>query len=65
MAALADEHRIPVENLLTPDLLRRLAWSPPGTDPATVGDYLRAGGAREWQIALAVERLASAMADPG
>jgi ribonuclease D len=63
MAELAQEHRMPVENLLTPELLRRLAWSPPGTDAATVADYLRAGGAREWQVSLTAERLAVAMAD--
>ncbi len=32
LAELAETHNIPVENLLTPDLVRRLAWSPPSTD---------------------------------
>jgi ribonuclease D len=64
MAELTERHRIPVENLLTPDLLRRLAWSPPGTDTASVAAYLEAGGARGWQIALCAEPLAVAMADP-
>ena len=53
-----------MENLLTPDLLRRLAWSPPGSDPTSVAAYLRAGGAREWQIQLIAAPLAPAMADP-
>jgi ribonuclease D len=49
-----------VENLLQPDLLRRLCWSPPadGDVPAA----LRAGGAREWQIALLADELEKALA---
>jgi len=41
---------VPVENLLQPDLLRRLCWSPPadGDLPAA----LRKGGARDWQVEL-------------
>ena len=38
---------MPTENLLTPDLLRRVAWSPP--DPVTaasIGEALEALGAR-------------------
>ena len=31
----AEEHHLPVENLLTPDHVRRLLWTPPGTrEPA-------------------------------
>lgn len=42
---------IPVENLLTPELLRRLAWSPPAElTEATIRNGLRELGAREWQI---------------
>ncbi len=65
MAELTERHRIPVENLLTPDLLRRLAWSPPGTDAASVAAYLGAGGARSWQVELCAAPLAAAMAEPG
>ncbi|WP_222853308.1 HRDC domain-containing protein [Fodinicola acaciae] len=62
MAELSAEHNIPVENLLTPDLVRRLAWDPP--QPLTgdaVGEVLRGQGAREWQILLAADRLAAAL----
>lgn len=48
----AEELRMPTENLLTPELLRRVAWDPP--DPltaASLGDSLLALGARPWQIA--------------
>jgi ribonuclease D len=65
--ALAEEHRLPVENLLSPDLLRRLCWTPPADpDPDTVAEVLRAGGARPWQVALTAGPLSAALtAQPG
>jgi ribonuclease D len=59
VAAVSDEWATPAENLLQPDLLRRLCWSPPadGDIPAA----LRAGGARNWQITLLAARLESAL----
>jgi ribonuclease D len=64
-AALADlsaRLSIPVENLLSPDLVRRLAWAPPAeADPAGVGAVLAAGGARRWQVELAAPLLADAV----
>jgi ribonuclease D len=64
-AALADlsaRLSIPVENLLSPDLVRRLAWSPPpDAEPAAVGAVLAAGGARPWQVELAAALLADAV----
>jgi ribonuclease D len=50
IAALSEEWSIPAENLLQPDLLRRVCWSPPEDDD--VAGALRAGGAREWQVQL-------------
>jgi ribonuclease D len=53
VAALADEHTLPAENLLPPDVVRRLAWQPP--DPPDVADVaadLTAHGARPWQVEL-------------
>ena len=62
VAAIADEHLIPVENLLSPDLLRRLCWSPPAElDDDTVSVTLRAGGARPWQIELTAHIIGSAL----
>jgi ribonuclease D len=57
LGALAEEKELPVENLLTPDYLRRLLWTPPATrDPASlaaaVGAALAELGARDWQIEL-------------
>jgi ribonuclease D len=51
-----------VENLLTPDLVRRVTWSPPEPlSEEAVGDALRAGGARPWQVALTAPALAAAL----
>ena len=59
---LAEEYRLPVENLLSPDLLRRLCWTPPTElDPDTVAEVLRAGGARPWQIGLTAVPLSTAL----
>ncbi|MEO6941620.1 MAG: HRDC domain-containing protein [Terrimesophilobacter sp.] len=49
-AKLSEELSIPVENLLTPELLRQVAWEPP--EPLTVDSVrtmLATGGARPWQ----------------
>ncbi len=59
--ARAGELTMPTENLLTPDLLRRVAWTPP--DPATaasVADSLAALGARRWQIDQTAQLIADA-----
>ncbi|HEX2315704.1 MAG TPA: ribonuclease D [Thermomonospora sp.] len=62
VAALADEHSMPAENVLQPDAVRRLAWSPPAEiAPATVGGALRALGARDWQVRLVAVPLAKAL----
>jgi ribonuclease D len=64
MAAIADEHRMPVENVLAPDTVRRLAWEPPnGTAPdaAAVTEFLRTHGARRWQVSLTAPVLAGAL----
>ncbi|MEV4456009.1 ribonuclease D [Microbispora sp. NPDC049633] len=62
VAALADEHRMPTENLLQPDAVRRLTWEPPvPISEETVGDRLRELGARDWQIGLSVHPLTKAL----
>jgi ribonuclease D len=53
VAEVAESHGLPVENLLSPETLRRAAWAPP--DPPSeesVGAVFRERGAREWQIRL-------------
>ena len=49
--ARAEELRMPTENLLTPETLRRLAWAPPAeTTAEAIGEALAQLGARPWQI---------------
>lgn len=61
VSAVADEMSLPLENLLTPELLRRVAWSPPEEiSAATVGEALAALGARPWQIDATAQVIADA-----
>jgi ribonuclease D len=49
--ARAEELRMPTENLLTPETLRRVAWAPPAeVTVETIGAALAELGARPWQI---------------
>jgi len=64
VGAVAGEHGLPVENLLSPDLLRRLTWNPPDPTEAAVGAALEAGGARSWQVRLTAAGIAAALVDP-
>jgi ribonuclease D len=66
ITTLAAAHKVPVENLLTPDYLRRVLWAPPETrDPAglatEVAAMLTRLGARQWQVDLAGPVLVSAI----
>jgi ribonuclease D len=62
VAALADSHSLPAENLLPPDAVRRLSWQPPATlSPGAVGADLKSYGARPWQVELTSTPLARAM----
>ncbi len=61
LAALAEQWSVPVENLLSPDLVRRLMWSPPAeVTPEAVAGFLRDGGARPWQVDLTRDLLTEA-----
>ncbi len=62
LTAIAEDRRLPVENLLLPDLVRRTCWRPPAeTDEDSVAAVLRAGGARPWQIDLTATALSKAL----
>ncbi len=62
VAALADEHRLPAENLLPPDAVRRLAWQPPEpASPEMVAASLAGFGARPWQVELTALPIARAL----
>ncbi|MBR7742448.1 ribonuclease D [Phycicoccus sp. BSK3Z-2] len=65
-AALTDfaqEHTIPVENVCSPDPLRRVVWDPPQDhDVASFADALRARGVRPWQAGIVAPMLHAAFA---
>ncbi|SDQ31719.1 ribonuclease D [Leucobacter chromiiresistens] len=62
--AEAAARRIPVENLLTPDTLRRLVWRPPADPTAeNVARRLSELGARDWQVGITAPIIASAFVD--
>ncbi|WP_067131282.1 HRDC domain-containing protein [Microtetraspora malaysiensis] len=62
IAALADEHRMPTENLLQPDAVRRLTWEPPADlSEESIAARLAELGARQWQIALTAVPMAKAL----
>jgi ribonuclease D len=61
---IADERRIPLENLVTPDHFRRLAWKPPAQmTTEAIGDALRTLGARPWQIDATAQSIARAFVE--
>jgi ribonuclease D len=64
----AEELNVPVENLLTPDYVRRLLWEPPGTSsspdlPELVAARLTELGARPWQVELTRDLLVAAIVE--
>lgn len=62
VAAIADEHTLPTENLLTPDTVRRVAWEPPEDCSETgIAERLRSHGARPWQVGLTARPIAKAL----
>jgi len=62
---IAEDHTLPVENLLAPDVVRQLCWDglpEPITTEALIA-HLTAAGARTWQRTLCVEALTEALLD--
>jgi ribonuclease D len=49
LTATAEELVLPIENLMTPETIRRVLWSPP-ENPELLQAELRNFGARPWQI---------------
>lgn len=63
VVAVAEELGLPVENLIAPDAVRRLAWEPPDdTSVAGVDAFLESAQARPWQRALVAPAVALALA---
>ncbi|BBY08135.1 HRDC domain-containing protein [Mycobacterium noviomagense] len=61
LAELSQQVSVPVENLVSPDLVRRLCWDWDGGDERVVDEFLAAGQARSWQRQLVVPVLAAAL----
>lgn len=64
LAEAGEQLSIPLENLLTPEYLRRLAWTPPEpVDTETVAAALADMGARPWQIDATAQLISQAFVD--
>ncbi|MGI9125326.1 MAG: HRDC domain-containing protein, partial [Mycobacterium sp.] len=66
LTGLSQQVTVPPENLLTPDLVRRLCWDwqISGDVTAAIEAFLRDSGARAWQRNLVVPVLGEALAEP-
>ena len=68
VTAFAEERQVPIENLLTPDFLRRVLWKPPiaedGDTERAVAEELTRLGARRWQVEITAPMLAQAIDHP-
>jgi ribonuclease D len=63
---VAEQLAMPVENLLAPDTLRRLAWAPPAPlDEVTIAAALREADARPWQVDATAAKIAAAFVEAG
>lgn len=62
VTAHAEQLRLPQENLITPDTVRRLCWEPPAELTAEhIAETLRGYGARAWQIEQTLPLLVGAL----
>lgn len=63
LGAFAEDHHVPVENLLTPSALRQLLWTPPPAhDTPTISSALTALGARPWQTEIVAPLVVASLA---
>jgi ribonuclease D len=63
LLAISEQYQVPVENLLTPDHLRRVAWRPPSPlTEESVDQALAVLGARPWQRELTVAAITPLLA---
>lgn len=61
LTKLSRQVSVPTENLVSPELVRRLCWDWEGGDERVIDDFLRAGQARSWQRQLVVPVLTAAL----
>ena len=63
---LAEELSIPTENLISPEVIRRICWAPPASsttvlDAGAVAQAMAGLGARPWQIEIVADSIAMAL----
>jgi ribonuclease D len=64
LSAFAEEHTLPVENVCSPDPLRRVVWTPPAdTTEEGFAAALAEHGVRAWQRTIVAPMLARAFAE--
>lgn len=64
LQSIADSLELPVENLLTPEHVRRIAWQPPADlSVESIADSLAAMGARPWQIDATAQTITQAFVE--
>jgi ribonuclease D len=61
VAEVSEELSIPLENLLTPDTLRQLAWAEEVASVEGISEFLLSLKARNWQVKLLAQRFCSAL----
>ena len=66
LAELSQRVSVPTENLVSPEIVRRLCWDwvPVDDTAAAIDDFLRGAGARPWQRELADPVLTEALTPP-
>lgn len=62
---LAEALNMPTENLLKPETLRRLAWTPPALTTEAIAEALASLGARSWQIEQTAQKILDAFVEAG
>ncbi|WKV16614.1 HRDC domain-containing protein [Janibacter limosus] len=63
LAVFAEEHTIPIENVCSPDPLRRVIWTPPAErSPEAFAESLAQLGVRPWQREIVAPLIAEAFA---
>ena len=61
---VSEARRIPLENLLTPDALRRVAWTPPAEiTTESIAEALQSHGARRWQTDACAQIIAASFVE--
>lgn len=63
ISALGESLKMPVENLITPDTVRRILWTPP-SDESALQELLDSYNARPWQQELILPLLRKALFEP-